>query len=157
MIAIAVLAAAAAGTYFWLAAARPTGPDQAQESLFRPLVKGCAETDEGQAAKTRIAGGEHEAEITAGEGSIEYSRAISHLCCRQAELEKETEGFKINIYENWSGIGCRCMCFSEIGANLENLPAGEYEVSVYERGIEPGEEEKPMEERLIISENIAVK
>lgn len=55
----------------------------------------------------------------------------------------------------WSGIGCKCRCFSKIEAKLQNIPSGNYVVNVYEKVTEPGGEE-PMEQKLIISQNIVV-
>lgn len=67
-------------------------------------------------------------------------------------MKKEIVGSAINIYEVWSGASCRCICFSEIGATLENLPAGTYTVSVYEKGTKP--DGSAMEQVLIISKEI---
>lgn len=126
-----------------------------QDITLSPLVKGCAETDKGTAAKSIGIGEGQKPKIETDGNQIIYSRAINHLCCRKAEFEKETETSVINIYEVWSGIGCKCMCFSEIKATLNNIPSGSYAVNVYEKGTEPGSDE-PMEQKLIITQNIEV-
>ena len=126
-----------------------------QDVIFSFLVKGCAETDSGMAVKSSGEGEiiEQEPEIEIIGGKIIYSRAINHLCCRKAEIEKEIGESTINIYEVWSGLGCKCICFSEIEAEIENLPSETYTINVYEKGTDPTTQE-PMEEKLIISRAI---
>lgn len=119
---------------------------------FTSSVKGCAETEKGMA--TRAFNEEREPSIAVFGNKLIYDRAISHLCCRKVEMKREIAGSKINIYEVWSGAGCRCICFSEIGATLENLPSGTYSVSVYEKGTNP--DGSAMEQVLIISKEIKV-
>jgi hypothetical protein len=116
-------------------------------------VKGCAETDQGMAS--RAAGGESEQEpaIEVIGEEIRYTHALQHQCCRKVEFTHEIQGNEISLYEVWSGEGCRCECFSEIQADLEFIPAGNYLVQVYERGTQPGSSE-PMEEKLLVSEEI---
>lgn len=98
---------------------------------------------------------EREPKIEVNGDEIIYLRAISHLCCRKAEIQKEAGNSVINIYEMWSGEGCRCMCFSKIEARLQNVPSGSYTVNVYEKGTKPGSKE-PMEQTLIISQEVVV-
>jgi hypothetical protein len=118
------------------------------------LVKGCAETDKGM--ETRGADETERApSITISGNQINYSRAINHQCCRKAVIEKEISGSAINIFEVWSGEGCRCICFSEIEATLENIPAGHYAVNVYEKGTKP--DGTSMEQATIISKEIDVR
>jgi hypothetical protein len=102
-------------------------------------------------------GEQQEPRIDVNISRITYSRAINHLCCRKVEIEEKVRGSTINIYEVWSGIGCKCMCFSEIGAMLEDVPQGVYTVNVYEKGTVPGDGSEPMEERLIVSEQVVIK
>ena len=123
-----------------------------QKISFLPEVKGCAAN--GSAKATKSFGKEKEAEIKVEKNGIIYSRAISHLCCRKVRLDYKIEGSDINIYEVWSGIGCKCICFSEISARLENLSAGKYTVRVFETGVKP--DGKPMEDKLIISKEVTV-
>jgi len=118
-------------------------------------VKGCAETEKGTTTKSVGVGTEKEPTIEVNGNKVVYSRALNHLCCRKAEIEKEIEDFTINIYEVWSGVGCKCICFSEIEAKLKNIPSGTYKVNVYEKGTQPDGDE-PMEQTLIISEEITV-
>ena len=126
-----------------------------QNIILSPLIKGCAETDKGMAIKAPVERIEQEPKIKVNGNEILYLRFINHLCCRKAEIEKETQNSVINIYEVWSGIGCKCMCFSKIKAKLSNVPSGTYTINVYEKGTKPGGEE-PMEQKLIISQNIVV-
>ncbi|MBA4379527.1 MAG: hypothetical protein C0393_02375 [Anaerolinea sp.] len=118
-------------------------------------MKGCAETDQGMAS--RAAGGENEQEpaIEVIGNTLRYTRALQHQCCRKVEFEHEIQGANITLYEVWSGDGCRCECFSEIQADLEFVPAGDYLVRVYEQGAQPGSS-KPMEEKLLVSEEVSV-
>ena len=118
-------------------------------------VKGCAETEKGTTTKSIDKETEKEPTIEVDGNRVVYSRALNHLCCRKAEIEKEIGDFTINIYEVWSGAGCKCICFSEIEAKLKNIPSGTYKVNVYEKGTQTGSDE-PMEQTLIISEEIIV-
>lgn len=124
-----------------------------QNIVLLPLIKGCAETDKGMA--TRAEGIEKNPQIEVNGNEVLYSRAISHQCCRQAEIEKETQNSTINIYEVWSGEGCRCMCFSEIEAKIQNVPSGRYAVNVYVKGTETNGE--PIEQMIIISKDVVIK
>ena len=120
---------------------------------FSSTIKGCAQRERGMAPRGNLT--EEKEPSIANEGNkIEYSRALNHLCCRMVIVDKKIEGWTINIYENWSGSGCRCMCFSEISAIVENLPKGTYTVNVYERGINP--DGSQMEEKLIISDLVTI-
>jgi len=99
---------------------------------------------------------ERSASVEVVNDTVIYSRALNHLCCRNVMIQKETNTPPIiNIQEVWSGIGCKCMCFSEITANITGIPAGTYLVSVYESGTKPGGEE-PLKTSLIISQNVTV-
>ena len=101
-------------------------------------------------------GTERSASIEVVNNTITYSRALNHLCCRDVMIMKETDTPPmINIYEVWSGIGCKCICFSEISAAITDVPAGTYIVSVYASGTEPGGEE-PMVPSLILSANVTI-
>ena len=120
------------------------------------LVEGCAETEEGMATKSVGEEDEQEPKIEVTGNKIKYSRAINHLCCRKAEISKEASNSIINIYEYWTGIGCKCMCFSEIETTLSNVPVGNYTVNVYEKGIKPGGNNEPMEQKLIISQEVEI-
>jgi len=116
---------------------------------FSSIIRGCAQRERGMAPRGNLTE-EKEPSITIEENEVEYSRALNHLCCRMVIVDRKIEGWTINIYENWSGTGCRCICFSEISATVENLPKGTYTVNVYERGTNP--DGIQMEEKLIISE-----
>jgi len=118
------------------------------------VVKGCAETESSTATKS--SGTEKEPKIEMVGNKIIYSRAINNQCCRQAVMEKETKDNTINIYEVWSGVGCKCICFSEIEATIDNIPEGHYAVNVYEKGIKPGDNNEPMEQKLIIAKEVDV-
>jgi hypothetical protein len=118
-------------------------------------VKGCAETEKGTTTKSFGKETEKEPIIKVNGNNVVYSRALNHLCCRKAEIEKEIGDFTINIYEVWSGVGCKCMCFSEIEAKLKNIPSGTYKVNVYEKGTKPGSDD-PMEQTLIISDEVTI-
>ena len=155
-LAFVVVIAGIIGIYFWQIPTQPTTPSNLQNIILLPLVKGCAETDKGMTTKSFGERAEQEPKIEIVGNQIIYSRALNHLCCRKAEIEKETEYSIINIYEVWSGVGCKCMCFSEIEAKLENVPPGRYTVNVYEKGVKPGGGNKPMEEKLIISKEVTV-
>ena len=144
----------AAGIYSLQAPAQPATSDL-QGIILYPSVKGCAETDQGKETRSLSGGTVIEPEISVNGNEVLYSRAINHLCCRKAEIEKETDNSVINIYEVWSGIGCKCICFSEIEAKLQNIPSGTYTVNVYEKGTQAASEE-PMDQTLIISQNIVI-
>jgi hypothetical protein len=119
-------------------------------------IKGCAESDRGMAT-TYGEEKEQEPKIEVTGNEIDYSRAINHTCCRKVDMQKEITGSSINIFEVWSGSGCYCMCFSNIGAKLTNIPVGHYTVNVYEKGTQPGGNNEPMEQKLIISQSVDTK
>jgi hypothetical protein len=119
------------------------------------MVKGCAETDQGMQARAPGDENEQEPAIEVIGNTVRYTRAITHQCCRKVEFEQEIQGANISLFEVWSGEGCRCECFSEIQADLEFVPSGDYLVHVYEKGTQPGSSE-PMEQKLLISEEISV-
>jgi hypothetical protein len=148
---LAVIIVGLIGSYYW--STQPTGSNL-QNIILSPIVRGCAETESGTATKSVGEGVEQEPKIEVVENSIKYSRAINHLCCRKAEIQKETVGSTINIFEIWSGPGCKCMCFSEIGATISNIPSGSYIANVYEKGIDIKNES--MEQKLIITQNVII-
>jgi hypothetical protein len=119
-----------------------------------PSVRGCAQTDQGSTTKGGAAGEEKEPSIEVIGHTIRYSRSIPHQCCRAVKFKFTVKDSDIAIYEVWSGGGCKCMCFSDIAASLESVPAGNYLVRVYESGTLPGGE--PMEEKLLISKGVSV-
>jgi hypothetical protein len=122
------------------------------EVSFNYSVKGCAETISGQSSKGLI-NQSAQTRIDLIENEIIYQRYVTHLCCRKAVVEYEINRSIIDIYEIWSGIGCKCMCYSEINASISGLTPGEYLINVYETGIEPGSNES-MTPRLLITEII---
>ncbi|MEM2956590.1 MAG: hypothetical protein QW041_03410 [Candidatus Pacearchaeota archaeon] len=123
-----------------------------QDTVLLPLIKGCAENGKNQ---IKMIVEEQEPRIDINENEIIYSRTINHLCCRTVRIEKEEKNSIINIYEIWGGAECKCICSSEIGAKLKNVPLGEYTINVYEKGKRP-ESEEQIEQKLIISKNISV-
>jgi hypothetical protein len=152
---IVIVTAGIIGTYFWQTRPQSTTPLNLNSLAFTPTVTGCAETDKGMASRSLGGTTEQAPKIAVKGNQISYSRALNHLCCRKAEVSHKISGSAIDIYENWSGIGCRCQCFSEIKATLNNIPTGSYIISVYEQGTKPGSNE-PLEQALIISQNIII-
>ncbi|MFH1448119.1 MAG: hypothetical protein ABIG39_04610 [Candidatus Micrarchaeota archaeon] len=128
--------------------------EESSEISLSYSVKGCAETENGLTTRGPLQT-DRGPSIVVSEGEVSYSRALNHLCCRKAVVEKEIRLSEINIFEVWGGQGCRCMCFSEIEANLSNLTPGKYMINVYETGTKPGSEE-PLENREIIRQEITV-
>jgi len=120
---------------------------------FSSIIRGCAQRERGMTPRGNLTE-EKEPSITIEVNKIKYSRVLNHLCCRMVIVNRKIEGWTINIYENWSGTGCRCICFSEISAIVENLPKGTYTVNVYEKGINP--DGSQMEEKLIISDLVTI-
>ncbi len=131
-------------------------PTDSKVITFLPIVKGCAETDKNQVTKSFSNRVEQPPTIKVVDNQIIYSRKINHLCCRKVKLDKQIQNSTINIYEIWSGIGCKCICFSDIKATLGNVPKGTYKVNVYEKGTEPGDSNTPMNQKLIISQQISI-
>ncbi len=118
-------------------------------------VRGCAQTDRSVTTKGGTDGEEKEPAVEVVGPTIRYSRSIPHQCCRFVTFNFTFTGYNISIYEVWSGDGCKCMCFSDIAASLESVPAGNYLVRVYESGTLPGSG-GPMEEKMLISKEISV-
>jgi len=128
-------------------------PEASSFSLV-PDIKGCALGKEEGGSRSAWNGEEQGPVIEVDGNTIRYARAIDHMCCRQVEFEKSIRGSTINLYEVWSGEGCRCMCFSEIGVSMEDIPAGTYTVRVYAKGIDT--DGGSMEENLIISSDVII-
>ncbi len=110
---------------------REERPVELKNIVFTPSVKGCAEKI--QELQVRGVGKEEPPTINVTDRSILYYRAISHQCCKMVELTKEIGLEKIVIYENWTGEGCRCICYSEISAKIDNLEPGTYMVYVIKK------------------------
>jgi hypothetical protein len=138
----------------YLYAPPPGATPNMQNIIFMPSVKGCAETAKGETARA-INGTEQAPRIEVVGNQIKYSRALHHLCCRKATVEQGMSGPSISIYEDWSGIGCKCICFSEIEASISNVQPGSYVVNVYEKGTRPDSGER-MEQKLLITQNVHV-
>lgn len=144
----------------------PFAEDESDEDtvVLSSSIKGCAETANGTSPLVRESRGdpiinpknETEPEIKVVEDKIIYSRATTHLCCRKIEIDKEMTNSLINIFEYWTGQGCRCICFTEIQSTLENVSPGTYTVEVYKKGVEPYGEGEKMEEELLITEKVTV-
>lgn len=82
--------------------------------------------------------------ILSENSKIIYSRGENVLCCRDLELSYKKLGDKIYIYENWSGIGCKCLAFADIKVTLDNVPDGNYELLVYETGTDSYDDTTPI-------------
>jgi hypothetical protein len=134
----------------------PTLPTYSSNTfILSENIQGCASKIKTKSSGN-FDGNDRDPEINIIDNAIYYSRALHHLCCRQVEITKEIVKNNIILYENWSGEGCKCPCFSEIEAIIENVPAGKYTVYVYEVGTEPLYQ-TPMEKKLIISEEVVIK
>lgn len=104
-------------------------PTTKNEPSFNYTITGCAETDNGM--NTRTIKEDANASITITNDSINYHRSLNHQCCRKAEINYEINNSIINIYETWSGQGCRCMCYSELKATIKGL-RGDYTIKASE-------------------------
>ncbi len=143
--------------FLWLSALTVSCAVQnpsASDFYLVPDIKGCARGEEGDGSRSLKSGGDQEPAIEVVGSTIKYSREIDHMCCREVKFEKSIKGATITLYEVWSGEGCRCMCFSEISASVENVPAGKYTVLVYAKGTTT--DGKPMDESLIISSSVVI-
>jgi len=125
------------------------------ELIFNYNVTGCAETEEGMSTRD-LTPDNVSPSITNVNGVIYYNRSISHLCCRKAIVNYDFNQSIINIYEYWTGVGCRCICYSKINATIQGLSKGSYLVNVYETGVKPGSDEI-MTPKLIVTDTITVK
>lgn len=121
-------------------------------AIFIPFVKGCA--TEGEMAKERegkrgeASGEETAAAVSVNGNTVSYSHAATHYCCLTVNVSGEIGAGKITIAEKWGGSPCRCMCFSELGANFLEVPHGNYLVEVYRVDLE--------ERKLLLAENISI-
>jgi hypothetical protein len=127
---------------------------EASKPAFSFSVKGCAESLEGMATRGLSAEDRGPGLVISG-NQVKYYRAINHLCCRKVVVGSELSGPQIDIYEEWGGEGCRCNCFSEIEATVDNLAPGRYVVSVYEMGTKPSEG-GAMDKTLILTKELFI-
>lgn len=117
-----------------------------KDTVFRSAwkVTGCAE----KAASTKLASPDKYIDypdpgITSGPyirvsgDTIYYNRTVTHLCCRQVTVSTRREQENITITENWFRPGCKCKCSSSVSAVIHQLPKGEYQVYVIEKGTDP--------------------
>lgn len=118
---------------------------------FTSVVQGCGVTGN----STKFFGKERKAKIRVVNDEIVYSRALSHLCCRKVRIKHDIKGNIINIFEIWNGTACRCICFTNITARIENLPKGEYVVNVYKTGVK-ADGKTLMRKELIISKKVKI-
>ena len=88
--------------------------------------------------------------------SLQYSRALNHQCCRTVEFRHHLQGSEIRVVEFWTGLGCRCICFSSLDVTLDNIQPGDYTITVYETGTLPRTEET-YPEVLLLSETIQIR
>ena len=120
---------------------------------FSYYVKGCADSENGIETRGPLNDDRGPGVVLSG-NSLVYYRAVNHLCCRKAEARVEFSGFEIDLYEVWSGQGCRCTCFSEIIAGVDRFPPGRYTLNVYETGTKADGE--PMEKATILTKEFFI-
>ncbi len=113
---------------------------------FTPSISGCAETEKGMATRSLL-NRPNELVITPLADGFRFHHALTHQCCRKAELTHRIEEQVITIFETWGGEGCRCMCFSELDAQLTGLERSGYHIQIIECGRLPNG--TPMPERII--------
>jgi hypothetical protein len=93
-------------------------------------------------------------EINVSNNSIHYGRAISHMCQRYATVHYNIRNNKITLNEVWEGEGAKCLCWSEITADVTGIKPGNYTVEVYATGKDTSG--KPVTPNLIISKQINI-
>lgn len=119
-------------------------------AVLNYTITGCAETIDGKSTRDI-----NEAQETSGprvfinKNVISYHRSLDHLCCRKVIVEQSLDNEVLNIFEVWSGPGCKCICNSEINASII-VPEGTYVINVYETGTQPESSEK-MTPRLLLT------
>lgn len=118
-------------------------------------VTGCAETDQGTSTRSAQPEPEKPPALEVTGSTLKYTHSLTHLCCRKAEFVHSIEGSTITLSEVWSGPGCRCRCYSELEAVLDNVPPGTYTVSIDERGTEPNRD-TPMPIHVLLTQTITV-
>jgi hypothetical protein len=84
-------------------------------------------------------------QLTMAGDSLVYQRYESHLCCRKVIMTAATENKEIIFIENWSGMGCKCKCDSQMKAVLRKLTAGTYRVLVIRKGTDPFDDKTPLQ------------
>jgi|GEM_PF-7102631 len=133
---------------FYLALGHQSEPPSVLGFVYS--VSGCANSS-GQ-TKSLGPGEEVKPEIIVKGNNIIYHRAINHLCCRKVNISYDINGNEVRIYEEWYGEPCKCICFSELKANL-TLSPGSYNVSVYTRNFNPGENK----DELVVSKEVVAR
>ncbi|HLE06045.1 MAG TPA: hypothetical protein VI790_01730 [Candidatus Nanoarchaeia archaeon] len=119
-------------------------PQAKNELSFSYTIIGCAETETGMT--TRSLKEDINASIIITNNTIEYYRGLNHQCCKKAEISYTITDQIINIYETWSGNGCRCMCYSKLKASIKGLK-GEYTIKIYEN----------LSNTLLLTESVSIK
>lgn len=124
----------------------PITENVANPASFVPEIQGCAQKENSttpevsDSANSRSPGfGEEKPPLVEMNGTtLVYSRALNHNCCMGLSLSSEVNGNEIKFYETWTGKTCRCVCFSEVGGRLENLPVGTYAIRIIQKGSPEG-------------------
>lgn len=86
---------------------------------------------------------------------LHYTHAVNHNCCMKVTATADVQSAQITITEDWQGKVCRCVCFSEITAELAGLSPGAYTVQVIQKG-DPDALE-PEKEATLLTSQIEVK
>jgi hypothetical protein len=117
-------------------------------------VQGCAAPQRGAGSQPGQ-GDERPPALAVRDGNLVYTRATNHLCCRSVTFEWAAAGRALTLYEVWGGVGCRCMCYSELEAQLSRLPAGEYTVQVALKGVD-ADGETPLAPETLLEQTINI-
>lgn len=126
------------------------------EPVWKVTINGCAAEDSPQQNRSLSVGTEKDPELFLNDGTLHYTHAINHNCCMKITLEEDNiQPGVITITEKWEGKVCRCACFSEIAADLENLLPGVYSVKVVQKGDPDGLE--PEKQVTLLESQIEVK
>ncbi|MBW2977461.1 hypothetical protein KY331_01330 [Candidatus Woesearchaeota archaeon] len=71
--------------------------------------------------------------ITGAEDSIVISHKSNHLCDLDIELQQSIKDAQVTVIEVFTGQGAKCMCNSEISAEISPLEKGVYNLKIYKK------------------------
>ncbi len=117
---------------------------------------GCLESGPSRLPSGAAKSSSREPKIQANDASITYSRGAEHNCCYEAELQHVALGSTIEIREIWRGEACRCNCYSDLSVALSPIPSGKYLVMISYVEDPTSDEALPVEERMLLSQEVVV-
>ena len=100
-----------------------------EKGLLSYSIKGCINKEYISREAESLEG----ASIQGTSNSVVISHKANHLCDLDIDIQQSIKEAQISIIEVFSGQGAKCICDSEINAEISPLEKGVYNVKVYQK------------------------